>query len=127
MENKFFKRNKKIIIIWAILLLAGVLSWALGLNKKILAILIVTYGLITQIFSSILGAIGVWIGTIPSVGPLIIKIIMWPFFILINAIAYLITLLRIKKNKPSTQLTAQAMVMVLSIGILIGYLLSKIF
>ena len=121
------KKYKKLIIFWAILFIAGALCWALGLNKKILAVSIVTYGLITQIFSAIFGTIGAWITTIPGVGPLMIKVIMWPVFLLINALAYLVTLLRIKKDKPSTQLTTQAMATVLTIGILIGYILSKVF
>ena len=112
---------------WTILLIAGTACWALGLDKKILAVSIVTYGLITQIFSAIFSAISAWIMAIPGVGPLMIKVIMWPVFLLINALAYLVTLLKIKKNKPSSQLTTQAMATVLSIGILIGYILSKVF
>ena len=121
------KKYKKLLIFWVILLITGTLCWVLGLDKKILAVSIVTYGLITQIFSAILGAIGAWITAIPGVGPLMIKVIMWPVFLLINALAYLVTLLKIKKHKPSSQLTTQAMATVLSIGILIGYILSKVF
>ena len=121
------KKYKNVLIFWAILFIAGTLCWFLGLDKKILAASIVTYGLITQIFSAIFGAIGAWIMTILGVGPLMIKVIMWPVFLLINALAYLITLLKIKKHKPSSQLTTQAMATVLSIGILIGYILSKVF
>ena len=121
------KKYKKLLIFWTILAIAGSLCWVLGLDKKILAVSIVTYGLITQIFGTILGAIGAWITAIPGVGPLMIKVIMWPVFFLINALAYLVTLLKIKKHKPSSQLTTQAMATVLTIGILIGYILSKVF
>jgi len=121
------KKYKKLLIFWVILLIAGTLCWVLGLDKKILAVSIVTYGLITQIFGTILGVIGTWITAIPGVGPLMIKVIMWPVFLLINALAYLVTLLKIKKHKPSSKLTTQAMATVLSIGLLIGYILSKVF
>ena len=126
-KNKSMKKYKKLFIFWAILFVAGTICWILGLDKKILAVSIVTYGLLTQIFGAIFSAIGAWIMAIPAVGPLMIKVIMWPLFLLINALAYLVTLLRIKKDKPSSQLTTQAMATVLSIGILIGYILSKVF
>ena len=121
------KKYKKLLIFWIILAIVGTICWFLGLDKKILAASVVTYGLLTQIFGAIFGAIGAWITAIPGIGPLMIKVIMWPVFLLINALAYLVTLLRIKKNKPSSQLTTQAMATVLTIGILIGYILSKVF
>ena len=64
------KKYKKLLIFWAILAIAGTICWVLGFYKKTLAVSIATYGLITQIFGSIFGAIGAWITAIPGVGPL---------------------------------------------------------
>lgn len=127
MYNKLTKKDKKLLILWFILIAAGALCWSFGLKKRILAMLVVAYGLTTHAFSLILGVTGSWIGSIPVVGPLILKVIMWPFFVSINALAFLVNVLRIKKDKPSNQSTAQAIATVLTIGIIIGYLLSKVF
>ncbi|MGA1875263.1 MAG: hypothetical protein ACMUIA_06630 [bacterium] len=127
MQMGFWKRNKRSLILWLILMAACALFLALDLNKQAIAAFALVYGLITHIFGAIFGVIGAWIGLIPGAGPLIIKVVAWPFFVLINAIVYLISLLRIRSDRPANHLTAQAIVTVLTTGILIGYLLSMVF
>jgi hypothetical protein len=123
----FWERNKRSLILWLILLAACALFLALDLNKQAIAAFALVYGLVTQIFGAIFGAIGTWVSLIPWAGPLIVKVITWPIFFLINAFVYLISLLRIRNDRPANHLTARAIATVLTIGILIGYLLSMVF
>jgi hypothetical protein len=60
------------------------------------------------------------------VGPLIISIIALPFFLLVNGIAYLVTLVAIRKSHVRSAVESCNEVTALRVGIVIGYLLGRL-
>jgi len=120
---KFIKEHKISLLLGIIFICIGVISWFMGLNVKIVATSILLYGLITQLFSIIITYFISLISTIPWAGPLIVRVLMLPAFLLLNTTIYLATLLKIRKGGP--KLNAEAAATVLTIGILIGYILAK--
>ena len=124
MLKNFIKEHKISVSVGIIFICIVVISLILGLNGKIIATSIVLYGLVTQLFGVTIGYLMFFIGTIPWAGPLIVRILMWPTFLLLNSTIYLATLLKIKKGKGG-KFNAEAAATVLTVGILIGYILSK--
>ncbi|MGA1823051.1 MAG: hypothetical protein ACMUIP_00215 [bacterium] len=124
--KNFYREHKVLFYIGILLCGIGCLSWMLGFNKKIITGSLLLYGLITQMLNALMVYIISLIGMIPWAGPILVKVIMWPVFILINAVIYLTNLWKIKKDKPN-KFNAEVGATVLSIGILIGYILAKIF
>ena len=125
--KKFFKSKKKlaylsIIIIFSIF----IISWIFNFDKKIITVSLLLYGLSTQLLGAIWASLVSLLGGIPWAGPLMVRVIMWPIFVFINVALYLAQLLRIKKNK-HLKFDKEAVSIVFSIGIIIGYILAYIF
>jgi len=67
------------------------------------------------------------IQSIPYIGPIVAKVIVWPFFITINGVAYLValTLIRVKGYKQVAN--ARVLTTVFLVGILVGFILGRVF
>ncbi|MFH0926434.1 MAG: hypothetical protein V1872_12550 [bacterium] len=108
--KKFYKRNKAFIYVITILSSLAILYYFFGLNLL-----------------SILGTMLVgFVGNVPLAGPIMVRAMMLPVFLSINIFLYLIKLLRIKKGK-RVEFNKEAVSIVITFGILVGYILAKIF
>ena len=119
--------RSKIILLWLGLILFLVISAFTHLDKKIAAALVILYGLITPVFSGIFSSLSNYISLIPYFGPTIIKAFSLPATILIAFSAYILSLIRIKQGMFKQVVSARLYALVLAIGIVIGYILGKIF
>lgn len=119
--------RSKIILLWLGLVLFIVISAITHLDKKIAAACVILFGLITPVFSGIFSFLGTYIGMIPYFGPTIIKVFALPATFLITISAYIIGLVRIKQGMFKQVVSARLYALVLAIGIVIGYILGKIF
>ena len=119
--------RSKIILLWLGLILFLVISAFTHLDKKIAAALVILYGLITPVFSGIFSTLGYYISLVPYFGPTIIKAFTLPATLLIAFSAYLLSLIRIKQGMFKQVVSARLYALVLAIGIVIGYILGKIF
>ncbi|NOZ03669.1 MAG: hypothetical protein GXO92_03555 [FCB group bacterium] len=120
--NDFLSQYKKYLILWALILVAIVIALALGIDKKILLIATVILGLFTHVFSG-LGAI---IAMIPWVGPLIVKVFTIPFFWLLNAMGYFVSIIAIKKGYTKEVTSSRVLTIALLVGIVVGYILGNL-
>ena len=100
-----------------------VIAQRLGLDKKVIVIIVLFFGYVTQLFAILVGLIA----TIPIIGPPIASIISLPFFLIVNAIAYIVTLFSLRKGYTKDVLGSRILVTTLLIGIIIGYALGKLF
>jgi len=75
-----------------------------------------------QVFSQVIFIIQ----SIPYIGPIIAKVIVWPFFITINAVAYLVTLTFIRVKGVKEVANAKLLTAVFLIGILLGFILGRV-
>ncbi|UCE17348.1 MAG: hypothetical protein JSV84_10640 [Gemmatimonadota bacterium] len=120
--SNFFKKNWKIIfVLLALILFIGV-AQRLGLDKKAIVIIVLFFGYVTQLFAILVGLIAL----IPIIGPPVASVISLPFFLIVNAIAYIVTLFSLRKGYTKDVLGSRILVTTLLVGIIIGYALGKL-
>ncbi|HGY56452.1 MAG TPA: hypothetical protein ENK44_12150, partial [Caldithrix abyssi] len=66
------------------------------------------------------------IGLVPIIGPIIAKVLALPFFWLINALGYFVSILAIKRGYTKEVVNYRILTVVLLVGIVIGFILGKI-
>jgi hypothetical protein len=122
-SKRFFNRNRKTICVLLALLLFVAIAQHLGLDESFIVILVVFLGYITHLFAALVGLIAL----IPVIGPPVAGIISLPFFLIVNAIAYLVTLFSLRRGYAKNVVDSKVMVTALLVGIIIGYALGKLF
>ena len=118
----FIKIYKKQFIGWIFALTIIGLSLFYGIDKKIILFATFTISIFTQIFAGI----GVLVGMIPFVGPLIINVISIPVFWVLNAMGYVVSGVAIKKGYATELAKSRIVTLSLLIGIIVGYILGHI-
>jgi hypothetical protein len=117
------RKYLNLIGIWLCLLLAIAASFVYHLDKKATAFFVIVFGFVTQAFTGLISIIGL----MPVVGPVIAKVLAWPLFLTLNGLAYLITFFALGRGKKKRVLESRVLVTTFLFGILIGFLLGKIF
>ena len=120
--NDFLKKNKKHLLVWPILLCGIIISLKLGVDEKAVVFFTLLLGLFTQVFSGL----GALIALIPWIGPFIIKVFTIPFFWILNALGYFVSVLAIKKGYTKEVASSRVLTVALLTGIVIGYVLGHI-
>lgn len=118
-----FRNFLRVILLWILIALFIKFSFVYGLDKKAMAAGVIVFGFLTQAFVGLLALIG----TIPVLGPIIVKVLSWPVFLTINGLAYLVTFFAVKSGLVKETINSKLIVTVLLIGILLGFILGKIF
>ncbi len=113
---------RKILLVWLALTLFVVAGIALGLDKKAVAFLAIIFGLLSQAFIGLLNLIAL----IPIVGPLIAKVLALPFYWLLNALGYFVSVIAIKKGFSREVLNYRVLTIVFLVGIVVGFILGKL-
>ena len=118
----FFKQRWKHILAWVLILVIIIIALKMEVDGKIVVFVTLILGFFTQIFAGF----GALIAMVPWVGPFIIKVFTIPFFWLLNAMGYFVSIIAIKKGY-SRQLTrSRVLTVALLFGIIIGYILGHI-
>ncbi|MBC8400013.1 MAG: hypothetical protein H8E14_00840 [Candidatus Marinimicrobia bacterium] len=118
----FFKSYRNILILWLGILTAVVISLILGVDQKIIVFGTLLIGLFTQAFTGL----ATLIVMIPVAGPLILKILTIPIFWIINALAYLVSVLAIRKGYGKDIVNSKVITLALLVGTVIGYILGHL-
>ncbi len=117
-------RDWKVMVpVW--LALAG-LVW-LGIHYhvdgRVIAGGVFVVGLLSNAFAWLLGVIAL----VPIIGPLIVKVLSIGFIWLLNAIGYLVAFVAIRRGYSKDVLTYRGLTVALIVGIVIGYVMGKLF
>jgi hypothetical protein len=80
-------------------------------------------GLLSNAFAWLLGIIA-WV---PIIGPLIVKVLSIGFIWLLNAVGYLVSYIAIRRGYSKDVLTYRGLTVAIIIGIVIGFVLGKLF
>ncbi len=120
--KQFFIKNRKLLLIWGIIILAIYIGVHFGMDKKIVTLGVIVFGIFTQAFAGLLGIIGV----IPTIGPIIVKIASLPAIWITNALAYLVTLIALRKGAKIDVMKSRVLVVSFISGIVIGFILGKL-
>jgi len=119
----FFVAFWRIILIWGIIILFVIVALHFNIDKTVIGGIVVIFGIITQAFTGLIGIISL----IPLVGPLVAKILALPLFWLINALGYFVSIIAIRRGYSKEVINYRVLTVVLLVGIIIGFILGKIF
>ena len=120
--NEYLKKNKYHLLIWTVLFSSMVIAITYGVDEKFVVFITLILGLFTQIFSGF----GALVTTIPLVGPIIIKVFTIPFFWVLNALGYFVSVIAIKKGYKKEVASSRVLTIALLLGIIVGYILGHI-
>ncbi|MCF7801977.1 MAG: hypothetical protein K9N34_08155 [Candidatus Marinimicrobia bacterium] len=117
-----FESNWKSIVF----ILATVAFVLLGLqfhwDKKLMAGLVVLVGILSNAFAGVVALLGL----IPFLGPLLIKVLSIPFFWILNALGYFVSIFFVRKGYGTQVVNSRVLTIVLLVGVVIGYILGKL-
>jgi hypothetical protein len=117
-------RNWKVMLpLWCAI---GGLTW-LGLHfnvdHSVIAGSVLLVGLVSNAFAWLLGIIAL----VPIIGPIVVKVLSIGFIWLLNAVGYLVSFVAIRRGYSKDVLTYRGLTVALIIGIIIGFVLGKVF
>jgi hypothetical protein len=117
-------KNYKIMVpVWLVLTGLVWLALHLGVGKPVVA----AGGVLFAMFSGALAWLVGVIGLVPIIGPLIVKILSIGFIWLLNALGYFVSFVAIKRGYSKDVLTYRGLTVALIAGIVIGYIIGKLF
>ena len=120
--NAFFKKRWKHILAWVIVLVIIIIALKMEVDGKVVVFVTLILGFFTQIFAGF----GALIAMVPWIGPFIIKVFTIPFFWLLNAMGYFVSIIAIKKGYSKQLTRSRVLTVALMFGIIIGYVLGHI-
>lgn len=118
----FLKSYRKFILLWTGIIGAVIIALIIGVDEKIVVFGTLIVGLFTQAFVGL----GALVAMIPIAGPLIIKVLTIPFFWILNGMAYMVSVLAIRKGYGKEIISSRVMTLALLVGIVIGYILGHL-
>ena len=118
----FFKLRWKHLLVWIVILLIIIIALKMGVDEKIVVFVTLALGFFTQIFAGF----GALIAMVPWIGPFIIKVFTIPFFWMLNAMGYFVSIIAIKKGYSKQLTRSRVLTVALLFGIIIGYILGHI-
>jgi len=97
-----------------------------GVDKILSTAIVALLGIFMEVARQVFSQVILIIQSIPYIGPIVAKVIVWPFFITINAVAYLVTLTLIRIKGYKQVANARVLTTVFLVGILLGFILGRV-
>lgn len=94
-----------------------------NIDGGVIAGSVVVVGLLSHAFAWLLGVIAL----VPLIGPIVVKVLSIGFIWLLNAVGYLVAYVAIRRGYSKDVLTYRGLTIALIVGIVIGYVLGKLF
>lgn len=121
------RRNRELLLFWTVLVVFVSVGLRLHWKAEVIAAVAVLWGIATHIFAMVFATLGAWIGAIPVMGPMILKVLSWPLFLLINGLAFFTSLVGVNIGRGRQVFEARVAATILAVGVLIGFILGKVF
>ena len=118
----FIKRYKFHIFLWVLIGVAVAVALQYGVDEKIVVFSALVLGIFTQVFAGL----GALIAMVPSIGPILIKVVTIPFFWMINALGHGVSIVAIKKGYTNEFVKSRVLTIALWIGIVLGYIMGNL-
>ena len=125
MKNSFIDflgAFRRTLLIWIFIIVFVLIGIYFGVPKKILGGAIITVGWVTGAFAGLMTMIAL----LPLVGPIIVSVLSLPVLWLLNGLGYFVSIVAIKKGYSKEVVNSRVLTVVLLVGIVIGYVLSKL-
>jgi len=121
-----FKEDLEISLTILIMIFVFYMLTYFGVDKILTTAIVALLGIFMEIAKQIFSQAIFIIQSIPYIGPVVAKVIVWPFFITINGLAYLVTLFFIKIRGIKEVTNARVLTTVFLVGILVGFILGRV-
>ena len=118
----FIKAFWKTILAWIFIVTFVVIGIHYNVDNAVIGGGVVIFAIISQAFIGLLKIIGL----IPIVGPFIVQILALPFYWVINALGYFVSVVAIRRGYSKDVVNYRILTVVLLIGIVIGFVLGKL-
>ncbi len=118
----FIRAFRKTLLIWILIIAFVLIGFYFGVPKKILGGVIITVGWVTGAFAGLMAMIAL----VPLIGPIIVSVLSLPVIWLLNGLGYFVSIVAIKKGYSKEVVNSRVLTVVLLVGIVIGYVLSKL-
>jgi hypothetical protein len=124
-SSLYFLSHKKFrTFLWVLLFaLVIVAAFYFNIDKKAAAVVILATGLLTHAFAALIALIVL----VPYVGPLLATILTLPFFLLINAVSYIVTIIALKKGMKTEVASSKVIATAILIGFVLGFISARVF
>jgi hypothetical protein len=99
-----------------------VLGLYLHIDKEVITVAVVIFGIIANAFAGIAGLIAM----IPVVGPLIVKVLSLPVFWLLNAMGYYVSVIAIKRGYGRDVVSYRMITVIFLVGFAVGFIIAKL-
>lgn len=109
-------------MIWTFIILAVLIGLMLHIDKDMLAVFVVVFGVIANAFSGLVAVIG----AIPVIGPLLVKVLTMPILWVLNAIGYYVSVIAIKKGYKKEVLNHRVLTVIFLIGFMLGFIVARL-
>jgi len=94
----------------------------LHIDKDVITVFVIVFGVIANAFSGLLALIG----AIPVIGPIIVKVLTMPILWILNAIGYYVSVIAIKKGYKKEVLNYRLITVVFLIGFAVGFVIARL-
>lgn len=121
-----FKEDLEIAVTILIMVSVFYALTYLGVDKILSTAIVALLGIFMEVARQVFSQAIFIIQSIPYIGPVVAKVIVWPFFVTINAVAYLVTLTFIRIRGVKEVANARLLTTVFLIGILLGFILGRV-
>lgn len=120
--TSFLKNYENAIIAWVVIIWVVIMGIYYSWDRTLITAAVILVGTVGQAFA----ALGIWVGLVPVVGPLIVHVLALPFIWILNGLGYIVSVLAIKRGYTKDIVATRAMTIMLLIGITVGYILGKL-
>lgn len=97
------------------------------IDAFLMTVIIALLGIVVNLFTNTFTYLLTLIQSVPYIGPMIASIITWPIFITLNVLAYFVSLIVIRFKGFSIVKDARILTTIFLIGLLLGFILGRIF
>ena len=97
-----------------------------GVDKILSTAIVALLGIFMEVARQVFSQVIFIIQSIPYIGPIVAKVIVWPFFITLNGIAYLVTLTFIRIRGVKEVTNAKLLTTIFLVGVLLGFILGRV-
>lgn len=93
-----------------------------GMDARVATVSALLLGVVSNAFLWLLAVIG----TVPVIGPLIVKVLAMPLIWVLNAIGYLVSIRAIQRGYSKDVITYRSLTIALLVGIIIGFVIANL-
>ena len=113
---------KIMLPVWLLILMLAWVGVHYGMDIKITAAGALLLGVVSNAFLWFLAVLG----TVPVIGPLIVKVLAMPLIWALNAVGYLVSIRAIRRGYTKDVITYRSLTIALLLGIVIGFVIASL-